>query len=296
MSKPMPSGDFRAVRIILEPEDFAISDDIEEVPTDLIPEKTWHHLVGLPDDVAVRTSSHEGTILHDVSELHGEFGCVSLAIQKLVPHGTDSPFVDVILDAIGELQASIYNALTGYYRVAFSALRNVVEYSTIGLHLELSGDQATFQDWLAGKELKFGWAADLAPRHSTVRDLEAHLMKIVHDDLFRQTSSGDPGGFARRLFAKLSKYTHGGPGYTDADLWKSNGPIFVSQAFLDWAETFIQVFSYCLVGCKLAQPRLASMEPWSKLTIHKLFDRGCARLQSKVDGLPVFKNLPASFW
>ena len=297
MSKPLPRDDFRSVRIVLEPEEFALGSENPEIaPTDLIPEEIWRHLVGLPDDVAVRTSNHRGTILKDLSELQGEFVCVSLAIQQLATRGANSPFEHVLIDASDELQASIYNALTGYYRVAFSTLRNVVEHLTIGLHLEFFRDQATFQAWLAGKELKFGWAADHARKHSPVGDLEAHLMGIVHDDFFRQTSSADSGGLARRLFAKLSKYTHGGPGYADADIRQSNGPIFVSQAFLDWAVTFIQVFSFCLVVCKLAQPRLASLVPCSKLTIQELFEQASGMLQSNDDGVPLFENLPEFFW
>ncbi|HTX22058.1 MAG TPA: hypothetical protein VMD27_09425 [Candidatus Aquilonibacter sp.] len=58
MAKPLPNDDFRAVRIALEPSDFALGSEIPDLPPkDLISKETWNHLVGLPDDVAIRTSN-----------------------------------------------------------------------------------------------------------------------------------------------------------------------------------------------------------------------------------------------
>lgn len=302
MAKPLSNEDFRAVRIILEPSDFAVGWEVPDLPPrDLISKETWNHLVGLPDDVAIRTSNHFGTILKEASEFQSELVSVSLALQDLVTQAgskaEDSPICHVLLATTDELAASIYIVLTGYYRVAFSALRNAVENLAIGLHLELSGDQALFQAWLAGNdELKFGWAADNAYGNRPVFDLEAHLTATVADNLFRQKAGADPSGFARRLFSKLSKFTHGAPGFTDGDMWESNGPVFVSKAFTDWAVAFIQVYVFCLVACRLAQPKLYGLGQWSEKSLGELFNEASRRLSAKNDGARLFQSLPANFW
>jgi hypothetical protein len=302
MAKPLPAEDFRAVRIVLEPSDFALGSELPDPPPrDLISKQVWNHIVGLPDDVAIRTSNEFGRILRDASEFQSELINVSLALQDLLPRSgakvEDSPICHVLLDAGDEISASIYNSLTGYYRVAFSTLRNVVENLAIGLHLEHSGEQHRFQSWLAGsEELKFGWAADNAPKNKVVRDFEARLEINIKDNLFRQKAGTDPGGFARRLFGKLSKFTHGGPGFTDGDMWKSNGPVFVRAAFVDWAICFIQVYSFCLIVCHLAEPKLDRLGKWSKMSLEQLFNEASGKLNTKHDGAKLFQIVAAKFW
>lgn len=65
MAKPLDTANFRAIRIVLEPDDFAVSSGKPDQPTDLVDKETWHGIVDLPDDVGIRTSNHQGTILKD---------------------------------------------------------------------------------------------------------------------------------------------------------------------------------------------------------------------------------------
>jgi len=44
----MPIDDFRAIRVVLEPNDFALAPDTEPPPSDLIDEETWHGIVDVP--------------------------------------------------------------------------------------------------------------------------------------------------------------------------------------------------------------------------------------------------------
>lgn len=149
MAKQLPHEDFGVVRVILEPSDFLIGSDLpESPPKDLVSTDTWQHLVRLPDDVAMRTSNDYGEILKGASKFQSEFFCVSIVVHELVKQTghkpAESPIADVLCNATDEFAASIYNALTGYYSVAFSALKNVVENMAIGLHLELSHDVSAF--------------------------------------------------------------------------------------------------------------------------------------------------------
>lgn len=70
MSKQMPLDDFRAVRTVLEEDDYALSSGTPEpTPSDLIPKDTWLSLTVLPDEVAVRTSNRHGTLLNILNQL-----------------------------------------------------------------------------------------------------------------------------------------------------------------------------------------------------------------------------------
>jgi hypothetical protein len=300
MAKPLPSDDFRSVRIVLEPDDFAVgSEEPDPPPCDLIPKETWDHLVTLSDDVSVRTSNRFGTLLKDLSELEHEFVCVVLAIQESVADIRLSPIAHAGSMVCADYQASIFSALTGYYRLAFTALRSVVENMAVGMHLELSSDQTRFQQWLGGEALSLGWAADLAPGNAAVAGLEAYLRNQTQDDFFRQRRTlrpNDDGGFARRLFGTLSRYTHGGPGFSDSDLRQSNGPIFVGKVFLDWAVSYVQTLAFSLIACKLAMPTLDRLGGSSELTLAELYEQVRGTLRPGDDGVRLLGSLPAGFW
>jgi hypothetical protein len=66
VSKPLPTDDFRAVRIVLESEDFALTSGKPDVPDDLVDQETWNCIMVLPDDVAIRTSNHKGRWLKEL--------------------------------------------------------------------------------------------------------------------------------------------------------------------------------------------------------------------------------------
>lgn len=307
MAKPLPKEDFRAARIVLEPSDFAAGSELPDPPPkDLISEDMWNHLVGLPDDVAIRTTNDFGSILKELSEFQTELLSVLTALQGLATQtggkNAASPIHHVLLVAHEDFQASIFDALIGYYRVAFSSLRNVVENFTIGLHFELSRDQTGFRTWLAGNyapnKFLFGWAADSVAQNQAVQNLEQHLTNATADNFFRQRAGADTGGFARRLFGNLSRYSHGRPGFTHGDIWESNGPVFVPKAFTKWAIAFAQVYCFCLIVCRLAQPKLNRLDCLSKsgLTVKALFDKASDGLRPEDDGKNLFQNLPPDFW
>ena len=57
MVKALSLTDFRAIRHVLEPGDFALGDEeLDPPPTDQLDPNTWHGIMDLPDDVAVRIS------------------------------------------------------------------------------------------------------------------------------------------------------------------------------------------------------------------------------------------------
>jgi hypothetical protein len=238
---------------MLEKDEFAISPGEYARPTNLIDKGTWESIVGLPDDVSIRTSDKYGSQLDIMWDFWGTWIRVVLGLQALTKHRRNSPTAIAACDATDEFQAATYVALVGYYRVAFSCLRNVLEQVTIASQLQISGNAQDFLDWRNNEDrVRFGWAADLLPRNPSVSALEQRLKASVADCLFQQT----PKGLVRRAFALMSKYTHGAPGFADGDARESNGPIFLDRVFLEWRVAALKTYAIALTELKLAHPNL----------------------------------------
>lgn len=251
--KPLPMSDFRARRFMLEKKDFAVASGKYAGPVDLISKATWNSIVVLPDDVSIRTSDKYGSQLETIWDHCTMWGRVVLAVQALGKDPRESPTAIAACDAGDEFQAATYCALVGYYRVAFSCLRNILEQVTIGIQLEANRDAQDFTDWRNGEDrIKFGWAADVLPRVPDIANLEHHLHTAVNDSLFGK----NPRGLARRLFAEFSKYTHGASGFADGNMRESNGPIFLAKTFLEWCVAALKTYAICLHQFKIVHPGL----------------------------------------
>jgi len=231
----------------------------------------------------------------EVIVVDASHGSAVTPMEELKQHAQTWPRdeIDLHRPTIDEVQASIYNALIGFYRLAFSSLRNILEQMTIGLHLELTDNQKIFSDWVSGdRELRFGWATDNVSHHSSVYNLERHLANMTGDNLFQQKTQKKRAGFARRLYSELSQFTHGGPAFTNADLWDgSNGPIFVPKAFEKWSATFAKAYALGVLEVKLAQPKIKALGSGSSLTIRNLFKQIVNRVPQKEDGSIILQTI-----
>ncbi len=224
MSRLLPLRDFRARRKVLVRSDFAYAPKPPRRPSDRIEPKTWHHLMTLGDDVAIRTSNHHGTELRQFRELTGAW------IESVDMHTNSRLIYPVMLDAFDDLKAAIFNALFGWYRFSIAGLRNVLELMAIGRWADVCGERQKFTDWQNGKTtLSLGQACDGLV--SAVTRLESHLKNAVGDNLFSQKTANSDGGFLRRAFSWISEYSHSRPGHTHGHMWESNGPIYVPSAF-----------------------------------------------------------------
>ncbi len=283
--------DFRSTRILLPPDAFALGPKTNPLPTDLIDKDTWDSMINLPDDVSLRTSGDYGSTLKVFWNAWNDWICLVLALQNVAaPNPADSPIAHCAGNAIDEIQGSIYNSVVGFYRLSFSALRNMLEQMTIGLSLELTGDTTSFSKWLRGdKELKFGSSADKLLNIPAIRNLEQTLRHTTGDSIFQQKTPTYTGGLARRLFRDLSQFTHGGPNHTNTDLWEgSTGPIFVSNSYEKWSITFCKTFMICVLEAKLAKPSITTLGGGSKQTIGNLFRLLMPQLPPAEDGTDIF--------
>jgi hypothetical protein len=291
--KPLSDSDFRARRQMLENDDFATTPGNYAGPTNLIEEATWKSIVALPDDVSIRTSDAYGSQLQTMWEYWGLWNRVVLGVQDLYGDPTEAPTAIAASDAGDEFQAGTYAALVGYYRVAFSCLRNVLEQIAIAAQLTTSKDAQNFTDWRNGDDrIRFGWAADMLPRNAGVAALERHLKAVAKDSMFDQ----NPKGLVRRLFAEFSKYTHGVAGFTDADARQSNGPIFLPSTFVEWCVASLKTYAVALHLLKIVHPALDSL-PWGppSVTLDEFRRRVVADIPSNDRENALFQAL-VDFW
>jgi hypothetical protein len=252
MTKRMPLDDFRAVRVVLEDDDYALSSGMPEpLPSDLIPEDTWRSLMVLPDEVAVRTSNRHGTLLAILNQLAGTWSvCVGDSKHP-------DPVGLAMIEAINEPDASLYNMLVGFYCQAIDSLRIILDAVCIGAYCQLTARDTLLQDWLDGTdEVRFHVAAAGLHGARRTRQLHDHLVGTIHVGFIDQADSSMayPGGWLRQLYQKLSKYSHGRPLYNNTSLWQSNGPIYVGRALAIATGLFIEMFAACYIIVKLCRP------------------------------------------
>jgi len=245
MPRALPSTDFRSRRRKLLPSDFVFSTRREERPSDLIKRGIWNTIFVLPDDVAIRTTNHHGTAIRDLHELAG----VWLAHAE-----RRDLFTTVLIDANDDFHASLYTAITGFYRISITASRAALELLTIGTWAQISRNRQAFREWQSGnRTLSFGMACD--GLISGAASLQSHLTSTVREGLFNQKTNTSQPGYARKLFDHVSEFTHARPGYTDSALRQSNGPIYVREAFEHalWIQS--EVFALSFIYMLLARPR-----------------------------------------
>jgi hypothetical protein len=295
--KPLDDADFRARRYLFEKKDFALAEGEYAGPTNLIDKSTWTSIVALPDDVSIRTSDKYGSQLEKIWDYWGMWVWLVRGIQSLTTNPEELPTAIAACDATDEFQAATYAALVGFYRLAFSALRNVLEQVTIAVQLTLSNDAKSFRDWRDGEErIRFGWAADMLSTDPAVVILERYLKAETNDSLFAQA----PKGLVRRCFVETSKYTHGVAGFTDGDSRQSNGPIFLPKTFLQWCVAALKTYAIVLHQIKLAHPALNDVldeiDPTGPpLSINEFRRCIIADIPTNDPELVVLKSL-AAFW
>jgi len=249
--KSLPPDDFRATRMVLEPDDFLIFEGEELPPSDLIDGDTWYGIVTWPDDVSIRTSNHHGKLLKILNELWGAW---IEAIGESVGSDEEDPLYGTILDAADEFKAATFNSLHGYYRTSVSCLRNALELIAIGACCQVCNREEEYKLWRAGKiEIRFGKACDILGKTETARTLELHLSNTLKDSIFGQKKGSYPGGSARRLYSRLSDYSHSRPGFTQFEMWNSTGPVYSYDAFIETTQLHFETCLLCFTLTKLGR-------------------------------------------
>jgi hypothetical protein len=243
--RPLDVGLFRTERQYLADHVFAIVSGGGEPPSDVVPREAWEGMVDLPTDVLLRTTDYLGRMVDD---LHDQ-GSAWIHATPMQP--SDSQFMfEPALDASDEFQAAPFVAMHGWYRQATAGLRNALEAMACGAALAVRKDTAQYAGWRAGTfEPKFGNAIESLAADASLAALDNRL--------------GPPGLFGRRpdgvvqeTYNRLCRYAHSRAGYTNADIWQSNGPVFIPSAFTQFWTDFCDTVALCYVLLKIGWPEL----------------------------------------
>jgi hypothetical protein len=252
-------------------------DEPDDEPEDLVEKEVWDEITWLTDDVSLRTSDTYGTELKAMNELWGA------AIEMSEKQG--DPWFHVVLDVADNLQAALFNAMCGYYKVAGWCLRTAVENAVAGTYLQLYFTEADAAKWQNGDvELSFSVACDKLPGHPVVESIESYLQESHGYTLFQQRTPSRPPGWIRSIFKELSEFSHARPAYSDAKMWDgSNGPVFAPSSFRRIYLLYLNTAFVVFLLARLGRPQL-EMPPSSKWFFHSKrikapeFMKGCFRM------------------
>jgi hypothetical protein len=172
-------------------------------------------------------------------------------IRAMPDDPATSPFMfDPALDAHSEFQAAPFIAAHGYYRQATAALRNALEAMANAARYAVRQDGSGYQAWRDGTdEPKFGNSVDLLGQDSALAAVDGRL---ATPGLF----GNQPDGVLRSLYRELCRYAHSRPGYSNPDLWASNGPVFIGRVFTQFWKDYCDTLAACYVLFKIGYPAL----------------------------------------
>lgn len=234
MSKKLPLSDFRAVRHKLEAHEFALSEGREIAATDLIDEETWSGITHLTDDVAIRTSDHNGIRLALLYSLWGDWIAATGD-----PDQPDELF-NCMLDAADAFQCVNFLFLHGYYRAAIAELRVALELVMIGAYGNLQPADADYITWkTSGSEFGF------------TRFRKRMYAMLARDQCKWLLADGE---LPSATFQQLCNFTHSRPDSSDGALWRSNGPVYVHEAVMLTFFTTLSVYAICYLLVRIARP------------------------------------------
>jgi hypothetical protein len=245
--RKLDPSDFRARRYVLEPEDFALgSDEPDPPPTDLISEDVWRGITDLPSDVAIRTTSYQGTRVAVLYELWS--GWI---------HATPMEGIvgEAMMESADDFAVALFNLLHGFYKPAISALRNALEVVTLAC--ACGGDGAKkWREWREGADVKFKLECDSLQSLPNYRELEEQARQAMGTSVFAGDNGSGRNAWARNLYRRLSQFSHAGGDSINSALWESNGPVYSADGMRVSYHAYIETYALLLLLAKVSSPDL----------------------------------------
>lgn len=241
MTHKLSTEDFRAVRMVLDAEDFALGPEgPEPPPSDLVDEQTWHAVMDLPDDVAIRTSNERGGAMRLLNHLLN-------AWTEAMPlrDGDPTLLATAMLDAYEALDASLFNMVHGFYKQSIGSLRDALEIMSLSCACMLGEDSSAWASWEAGDELRFKELCDRLQRPLRSHELASH-------DVSGATLCTRDKAWMRDLYRRLSRFAHARSDSLNGRIWESTGPIFTNAGFQLASEAFLETHALALILARIA--------------------------------------------
>jgi hypothetical protein len=247
MGHKLDLADFRAQRSVLDPDDFALgSEEPDPPPTDLIGADVWNGIMTLPDDVAIRTTSYQGSrieILHDLWS-GWVFSMPSKGILSEATH-----------DIADDLQAALYNLVHGFYKQSIAACRNALEMIVFASECELNSDMQRWQSWQKGTgTLNFQRSCRSIATDQKLKQLESIGQKTYGNNRsllpIDNTPDSKRNAWITNLYGRLCEFAH--PRGTNAQLWESNGPIYSAKGMQISFYSYLETYSALIIMSKIA--------------------------------------------
>ncbi len=247
MGHKLDLSDFRAQRSVLDPDDFALgSEEPDPPPTDLISEDVWNGIMTLPDDVAIRTTSYQGSRIEMLHDLWS--GWVSSMPSKGI-------LSDATYDIADDLKAALFNLAHGFYKQTIAACRNALEMIVFACDCELNSDFQRWQSWQQGSgTLNFQQSCRRIAANQRLKQLESNGQETYGNN--RSLLPIDNNVDSRRsawitnLYSRLCEFAH--PRGTNAQLWESNGPIYSAKGMRISFYSYLETYSALILMSKIA--------------------------------------------
>lgn len=252
MVRHLDASDFRAHRKVLEPDDFALTDgEPDPAPSDLVSEEVWDGIMTLPDDVAIRTTSHLGEWVELLHDLWG--GWVDSLPHRSNPR--QSIITDAMLDCADDFSAALFNLVHGYYKQAISALRSSLETTVIASESSLSGSVDAWRAWQGGKEAGFSKVLTKLANNARFIEVEAKVRSLTGGGLFPESMNKDGIAWARNLYQRLSNFSHARGDSTNGVLWESTGPIYSEKGMRTACYLYLETYVLQILLMKVTLQR-----------------------------------------
>lgn len=247
MIRKLDPSDFRARREILDPSDFALGGDTPDPqPTDLVTEEAWNGIMTLPSDVAVRTTSYQGSRVALLYELWTGW------IDILPPSGM---IAEAMLDSADDFAAALFNLVHGFYKQSVASLRSALETIVSACDCELSDDRGRWAAWQDGEEQRFSKTCDRLRALPKFTALEDGARQLTNASIF-PVGDASESAWARNLYQRLSKFSHARGDSTNGNLWRSNGPVYSANGMQVGYCTYLETYALLILVMKIATNQL----------------------------------------
>lgn len=249
MVRKLEADDFRAVRMVLEPDDFALTDgEPDPPPTDLVDGEVWHGIMDLADYVAIQTTSHQGSRIGVLSEL-------SSVWAEAAPVGCILSYA--MMACLEDFNASVFTLLHGFYRQSVGTLRSALEIMVFACLCLVNNDPAEWEQLERGnREIEFQKCRHKLRQASGFRTLEESAKTATGQNLFADRSGADSGGWVTSLHFRLSQFIHAGGRTSNGSMWESNGPVYSARGMKAAYQSYLETYALVLLLANVADRSL----------------------------------------